>query len=55
MIVEVDDPGAGRVRLFGCPIKMSAFDDPHVRATAPTLDGDRAHILAELAASDDAA
>ncbi|MEO6027842.1 MAG: CoA transferase [Candidatus Binatia bacterium] len=48
MIVEVDDPLAGKVRLFGCPIKMSAFDDPHVRATAPALDGDRARILAEL-------
>jgi CoA:oxalate CoA-transferase len=48
MIVEVDDPQAGRVRLFGCPIKMSAFPDPHVRATAPVLDGDRARILAEL-------
>lgn len=48
MIVEVDDPQAGKVRLFGCPIKMSAFPDPHERATAPTLDGDRARILAEL-------
>jgi CoA:oxalate CoA-transferase len=48
MIVEVDDPQAGTVRLFGCPIKMSAFADPPRRATAPTLDGDRARILAEL-------
>jgi CoA:oxalate CoA-transferase len=48
MLVEVDDPQAGKVRLFGCPIKMSAFPDPHERATAPTLDGDRARILAEL-------
>ena len=48
MIVEVDDPRAGKVRLFGCPIKMSAFPDPHERATAPALDGDRARILAEL-------
>ncbi len=49
MIVEVDDPRAGRVKLFGCPIKMSAFDDPHVRASAPELDGDRERILKELA------
>jgi CoA:oxalate CoA-transferase len=55
MIVEVDDPRAGRVRLFGCPIKMSAFDDPHERATAPALDGDRDRILAELAIGDDPA
>jgi CoA:oxalate CoA-transferase len=48
MIVEVDDPTAGRVRLFGCPIKMSAFDDPHLRPTAPDLDADRARILEEL-------
>ena len=36
------------VKVFGCPIKMSAFDDPHVRTTAPDLDADRARILAEL-------
>jgi CoA:oxalate CoA-transferase len=49
MIVEVDDPTAGRVKLFGCPIKMSAFEDPHLRASAPDLDGDRERILKELA------
>jgi CoA:oxalate CoA-transferase len=49
MIIEVEDPKAGKVRLFGCPIKMSAFDDPHVRATAPELDGDRERILNDLA------
>jgi CoA:oxalate CoA-transferase len=54
MIVEVDDPVAGPVKLAGCPIKMSAFPDPHARATAPALDGDRARILAELADDDDA-
>ncbi len=48
MIVEVDDQTAGTLKLFGCPIKMSAFDDPHVRATAPDLDADRARILKEL-------
>jgi CoA:oxalate CoA-transferase len=49
MIVEVDDAKAGKVKLFGCPIKMSAFDDPHERATAPDLDADRERILNELA------
>jgi CoA:oxalate CoA-transferase len=49
MIVEVEDPRAGTVKVFGCPIKMSAFDDPHRRATAPELDGDRERILKELA------
>ncbi len=48
MIVEVEDPTAGTVRLFGCPIKMSAFADPRERATAPELDGDRERILKEL-------
>ena len=48
MIVEVEDATAGTVKLFGCPIKMSAFADPCVRATAPDLDGDRERILAEL-------
>ncbi len=49
MIIEVEDPQAGRVRLTGSPIKMPAFPDPPLRASAPALDGDRAHILAELA------
>jgi len=52
MIVEVEDPTAGTVKLFGCPIKLSAFADPHVRATAPDLDGDRDRILDELRARD---
>ena len=53
MIIQVDDPQAGPMRLFGCPIKMSAFEDPPVRATAPALDGDRARLLAELGLDDE--
>jgi CoA:oxalate CoA-transferase len=53
MIVEVDDPKAGRVKLFGSPIKMSAFEDSRERAPAPDLDQDRAKILAELARDED--
>jgi CoA:oxalate CoA-transferase len=53
MIIEVDDPKAGRVKLFGSPIKMSAFDDPHIRATAPDLDQDREKILKELGVDED--
>ena len=52
MIVEVEDPTAGRVKMFGNPIKMSAFDDPHERAPAPDLDQDRAKILKELKGED---
>jgi CoA:oxalate CoA-transferase len=48
MLVEIHDPTAGRVALPGCPIKTSAFEDPHVRATAPALDGDREAILKDL-------
>ncbi|MFI4986574.1 MAG: CaiB/BaiF CoA transferase family protein, partial [Alphaproteobacteria bacterium] len=48
MLVELDDPKAGRVRLAGNPMKLSAFADPPTRAPAPELDGDRAAILAEL-------
>jgi CoA:oxalate CoA-transferase len=48
MLVEMIDPKAGRVRLAGNPIKMSAFDDPTTRPPAPDLDADRAAILGEL-------
>src|SRR5262249_41324199 len=41
MIVEVDDPGAGRTHVFGCPVNLSAFADPPARAPAPQLDADR--------------
>ena len=53
MIVEIEDAKAGTAKLFGCPIKMSAFADPHVRATAPELDGDRERILEELVDEED--
>ena len=45
----MEDATAGTVKVFGCPIKMSAFDDPHLRASAPDLEADRARILEELA------
>jgi len=48
MVVEIDDPQAGRVPVFGCPIKLAAFDDPHERPTAPALDGDRERILRDF-------
>lgn len=52
MIIEVEDPTAGCVKMFGSPIKMSAFDDPRERAPAPDLDQDRAKILKELKGED---
>ena len=48
MLVELEDRAAGRVRLAGNPMKLSAFADPPTRPPAPDLDGDRAAILREL-------
>jgi CoA:oxalate CoA-transferase len=48
MIVGIDDPEAGPLKLAGNPIKLSAFADPASRPAAPVLDGDRARILGDL-------
>jgi len=48
MLVEVDDPVTGPLKLAGNPMKLSAFADPPTRAPAPDLDADRAKILREL-------
>jgi CoA:oxalate CoA-transferase len=48
MIVAIDDPAAGPLKLAGNPIKLSDFPDPTSRPAAPALDGDRAQILDEL-------
>ncbi|MBI1775462.1 MAG: CoA transferase [Proteobacteria bacterium] len=48
MLVEVDDPKAGRIRLVGFPIKFSGVSDRPEREPAPELDGSRQAILAEL-------
>ena len=48
MVVEVDDARAGRLKLAGNPVKISGFDDPSTRASAPDVDQDRARILEEL-------
>jgi CoA:oxalate CoA-transferase len=50
MIVTADDPTFGPVRMQGNPIKLSAYEDPSTRGTAPNLDADRAVILAEVLA-----
>ena len=49
MIVTVNDPVAGTMKLVGNPIKLSGFADPTTRRPAPDLDSDRARIKAELA------
>src|SRR6195256_3347572 len=48
MLVEVDDPVTGPLRLAGNPMKISAFADPSTRDPAPDLDADRQKILREL-------
>jgi CoA:oxalate CoA-transferase len=45
MIVAIEDPEAGPLKLAGNPIKLSAFADPSSRPAAPALDGDRDAIL----------
>jgi len=48
MLVSVEDPIAGRLRLAGNPVKLSGVEDPDQRSPAPELDEHRAQILAEL-------
>lgn len=48
MLVTVEDPKAGPLKLAGNPLKLSAFADPPTRPPAPALDQDRARILREL-------
>jgi CoA:oxalate CoA-transferase len=48
MIVAIEDPQAGPLKLAGNPIKLSAFADPSSRPAAPALDGDRAAILRDI-------
>lgn len=48
MLVGVEDPVIGPLKLAGNPMKMSAFADPATRTPAPELDGDRDRILREL-------
>jgi CoA:oxalate CoA-transferase len=48
MLVEVDDPVTGPLKLAGNPMKFSAFADPPTRDAAPDLDADRERILREL-------
>ncbi|MBL8700313.1 MAG: CoA transferase [Alphaproteobacteria bacterium] len=51
MVVSVDDPDVGELKMAGNPIKLSGVADPATRRPAPALDADRARILAELGLS----
>jgi CoA:oxalate CoA-transferase len=48
MLISVEDPKAGTLKLAGNPLKISGFADPPTRDPAPALDQDRAAILREL-------
>jgi CoA:oxalate CoA-transferase len=48
MIVTANDPDLGPVRMQGNPVKLSRYNDPQTRTSAPDLDADRADILQEL-------
>jgi CoA:oxalate CoA-transferase len=48
MLISVEDPVTGPLKLAGNPIKLSAFADPPTRPPAPDLDADRDKILHEL-------
>jgi len=48
MIVEMDDPRAGPMRVAGSPLKYATHPDPATRAPAPGLDEHRAALLREL-------
>jgi CoA:oxalate CoA-transferase len=48
MIVSVDDPVTGPMRVVGNPVKISGFSDPTTRSPSPNLDQDREAIIRAL-------
>lgn len=48
MIVSVNDPDAGAMKLAGLPIKLSAYEDPKTRPPMPRLDEHAARLRAEF-------
>jgi len=53
MIVSIEDPEAGPLKVAGNPIKMSAFADRTTRPAAPAIDADRARILRDFDISEE--
>ena len=47
MVVEVDQPKIGKVKLQGNPVKMSGTK-PNPRGPAPSLGGDTFNVLSQL-------
>ncbi len=48
MLVTVDDPTFGEMKVAGNPIKLSGFEEDGHRKTAPEIDGDRERIIKEF-------
>lgn len=48
MVVTAPLESGGRLEMAGNPVKISGFVDPITRDAAPSLDADRAAIIAEL-------
>jgi CoA:oxalate CoA-transferase len=55
MLVAIEDPEAGPLKVAGNPIKMSEFADRTTRPAAPTIDADRARILRDFGIVEEAA
>ncbi len=53
MVVDVDDPVAGRVKIAGNPIKMSSLPDEPTRPRIPELGEHTHEVLAALGYSQD--
>ncbi len=51
MVVEVEQPGAGAVRLLGTPVKLSRTPADPARAGGPALGADTDAVLAEAGLS----
>jgi CoA:oxalate CoA-transferase len=54
MVVSVDDPVAGKIKVAGNPIKVIGQQEPATFAPPPQLDQDREAILAEFVTSKNA-
>ena len=48
MLVTVDDPTFGEMKVAGNPIKLSGYEDSGRRTTAPDVDENRAAIVKEF-------
>ncbi len=48
MLVTVDDPTFGEMKVAGNPIKLSGYTDDGHRKTAPDVDADRDRIIKEF-------